>query len=385
MKVLIVTRTLAFGGGAESLVYNTYNKLKERLGTENVKLVSFQHSSIFKFDNIDLYEKALINDSNFNVLKLKAQFRIFKKNQIEITQLDELVNDFEPDIIHTHLFLTEFISRNLNYSKAKWFSHFHDNIEQFENLSLKTFFNKKRLINYIEKRFLFRRYKLNGGNSFIAISDDTFKYANKTTEGYPVHLLQNAIDCSRFYKNEKSLDEKINIINIGNFSENKNQGFLIEVAKQLIDKNKNIYFTLIGYGPTREALIEKVKELKLDDNIHFPGAVLNVEEYLSNSHLYVHTAKKEAFGLVLAEAMASGLPVIAYDTPGVRDVVKDRENGFLIDRFNLDTFIEKINLLIQDANLYSLFSENGLSDSKQFDFSAYIENLIIIYANALKK
>ena len=56
MKVLLIARTIAFGGGAEKLVFETYSLLKEKLGPENVMLVVFQPCSMFSFENVDYYE-----------------------------------------------------------------------------------------------------------------------------------------------------------------------------------------------------------------------------------------------------------------------------------------------------------------------------------------
>jgi hypothetical protein len=143
MKVILIARTIAYGGGAERLVFETYNALKDKIGSSNVKLIVFQHSSIFNIKGLDTYEKALENDINFHCLNVIVKLSILKKNKIDVSELERIINDFKPDIIHSHLYLAELISRQINYPNAKWFSHFHDNMEQFESFKLNTFFDKK--------------------------------------------------------------------------------------------------------------------------------------------------------------------------------------------------------------------------------------------------
>lgn len=379
MKVLLITRTMAFGGGAESLVYNLYKKLKIQLGRNNVSLVSFQPSSMFDYENIDIYEHELKDDNNFKILNISVNISPLRKNKFNLKELELFVKEFKPTIIHSHLFLSEIISRSINYPQAKWISHFHDKMIQFENFQINTIFNKRKLLNYYEKKYLFKRYKKNGGNTFITISEDTYNFAKKTCSNHPVFLLQNAIDCSRFYKQEKSENEKYKIVNIGNFSDNKNQSFLIEVVKDLIELGEDIELCLIGYGSNFSKLKQYVVENNLDKNIHLLGAIKNIEDYLSKCDLYVHTAKSEAFGISLVEAMASSLPVICFDTKGVRDIVDDNRNGFLIDEFDRKKFINKILFLKNNSDIYSSFSKNAEEKSKYFDYEEYINKLIKIY------
>ncbi len=382
MKVLLIARTMAFGGGAESLVYNIYLSLKRSLGPENAMLIVFQHSSIFNFENIDQYEKEFKDDKNFVISDAYVQLSLLKKNLISVESLSNKIQLFKPDIIHSHLFLSELYSRSVFYSPAKWFSHFHDNMVQFENFNLNTFFNKTKLTNYFEKLFLFKKYKNNGGNHFIAISDDTFKYAKKTVGDYPVTLLNNAIDCSKFKRKESIKKDKIRIINIGNFTINKNQSLFIEIAISLLKHTSNFEIVLIGYGPLMNELIEKVKIKGISDHFIFLGAVTNVEEYLENSNLYVHTAFSEAFGLVLIEAMTAGLPVIALDAKGNRDIIENGKNGFLINKPDADFFTFYILELMKDPVKFNSISEYATIFAQKYDINKYMEKLLNLYKSA---
>ena len=346
MKVLLITRTMASGGGAESLLYQLYKKLKVVLGEQNVMLIYFQKSEIFNFENIDNYEIEFMEDSNFKHVEITFKLNFFGKNDIDISSLKNEIENFNPDVIHSHLYLSELYSRSVFNIRIKWFTHLHDNIFQFRNFDVKTLFNKRLLVNYLEKKYLFNKYQLNGGNNFIAVSNDTYRYAKRVCGNYPVFLLNNFIDTNKFYFQNKRDLSKIKIINVGSFTKNKNQKFFIEIAKDLLKRDLDFEITLIGYGAMKIQLEELVQKNNLVDYFKFTGSVMNVEDYLNNSNIYVHVAISESFGISLLEAMATGLPVVTYNTGGINDFIND-ENGALIDQFKAKHFSESIlNILI---------------------------------------
>ena len=118
--------------------------------------------------------------------------------------------------------------------------------------------------------------------------------------------------------------------------------------------------------------------LGLNNSIKFLGQIDNVENYLKNSDIYVHSAINEPFGLVLIEAMASGLPVICIDGKGNRDIVKQGYNGFILEQ-NSKVFSKKIIEVYKNKNLKKRLSNNSILYSKQFSLEKYIENLMKIY------
>ena len=147
----------------------------------------------------------------------------------------------------------------------------------------------------------------------------------------------------------------------------------------LIKRKVDVTLTFLGNGREIENVKNKVAEYGLDGSISFKGNVFNVEDYLKEANLYVHSAKYEPFGLVLLEAMASGLPVVALDGKGNRDIVINSLNGFLIEEENVELFADKIMELIYNENTYRQMSENALEFSKRFDIANYIERLLELY------
>jgi glycosyltransferase involved in cell wall biosynthesis len=94
-----------------------------------------------------------------------------------------------------------------------------------------------------------------------------------------------------------------------------------------------------------------VKNNGLQDNVIFTGNVSNVSEYLQASDIFVFPTEREAFGVSLIEAMACGLPVISTAVGGVKDIIKHRKNGLVIEPGEFRQLYDALDLLLSDASL----------------------------------
>ncbi len=407
MKILHIIPTLR-KGGAERLVLDIVKQLTTLNGVD-VRLVIFRNE--IKFNTIQI-------NSLISIIPSKVELSVKRKWEINVKELQLFIDSYKPDVIHTHLFEAELVSRFCIYPEARWFSHLHDNMIQLNNFGIKSLLNKSAITNYYEKKVLFNQYKKNGGTHFIAISKHTEKYAKSIQSSYPITLLPNAIDIKRFQKQadfqERFSDsgsspvEKqpsiptaigtilnlnsqpqtsnlkpqpsaststLNLINIGSFTENKNQQFLIDVLLKLNDLRINVKFYFLGEGELLEKVEKKAIQSGVQDQCHFLGNVENVEEYLWKSDVYVHAAKSEALGLTLIEAMASGLPVVTLDGGGNRDLMINGKNGFLIEKQNSELFADRILEVYQNKEM----SDFNAEFAKQFDIESYCEKLVAIY------
>ncbi len=359
-------------GGAERLVLDIVSELTKKPDML-VKLIVF--SDINDYSN----EYPSVNPV---IIPSTVSASFFRKWNYNVHELSEYINAFKPDIIHTHLFEAEFVSRAVDYSKATWFSHCHDNMIQFENFSLKTIFSKRSFTNYYEKRYLFKRYKLNKENRFIAISNHTKKYFESTSKHNPVSLLHNSINYDLFYntKDYETMKSKISLINTGSFVDKKNQAFLIDVVNELKNRKIDFELHLLGDGVNKAILMNKVKYLDIEKAVYLHGNVQNVEEYLWQSDIYVHSATYEPLGLVLLEAMAAGLPVVCLDGGGNRDIIEEGKNGFMIDQQDPVLFADKIIELINNKELYAKMSLYAQEFAKKYDIKDYVDKLLKLYS-----
>lgn len=139
----------------------------------------------------------------------------------------------------------------------------------------------------------------------------------------------------------------------GRLEKEKNLEFLLAGIQKLKGKlDMPFKVLLIGDGSRREALKRETEELGILDRVCFVGNVPNEElnRYLQACDVYLFASKSETQGIVLAEAMASGCPVVAVQASGVEDIVRDGRNGFVTEE-DTDAWTEKILEITESVEL----------------------------------
>jgi glycosyltransferase involved in cell wall biosynthesis len=122
---------------------------------------------------------------------------------------------------------------------------------------------------------------------------------------------------------------------------------------------------VFGDGPERERIVRRMQELKLDGVVKLHGAISRPQEALVQIGLLVLRSEAEGFGLVLIEAMAAGVPVVASDVAGIRDVVRDGETGMLVSFASHEEMVTTLRRVIEDAALRRRLSDNGLREVRE--------------------
>jgi glycosyltransferase involved in cell wall biosynthesis len=256
---------------------------------------------------------------------------------------------------------------------------------QFRNFSLQTLTRKNLLTDFYEKRHLTKRY-LQCNNKFISISADTTRYFRKMLPRQlkaNIYPLDNAIVNSNFKGAGKERDlSKIRILNVGSFLTKKNQQFLVDIGLELQKRELPFEIIMLGQGNEFEKVRSKVKANHLEHLVSMPGNTVNVAGYYEAANVYVHVATYEPFGLVLLEAMASGLPIISLDGKGNRSLIKDGENGFMIYDQNPETFADAIVKTVHDKQVYRSMSDKAVAFAMKYDIKEYVDRLITLYRNA---
>lgn len=375
MKILHIIPNLK-KGGAERIVIDIVRILNHNASNQ-VKLILFEDK--IEYDVEDL--KNLIE-----IVPSKVQLSITKKHHLSITELQKTIELFQPDSIHSHLFEAEIVSRSCTFPKATWYTHSHDRMKSLNDLSLFKIKSKRDLTNYFEKRYLLKCYRKNGGNNFIAISEDISNFLRTVLpkDLQSIQLLQNAIDLKRFERPmdfNKVSDNVFNMVSIGRLDKNKNHQLLIDVVLELKNREIPVHLTIVGQGDERISLQEKILQLNLSDQLSLVGLQEKVEMYLWNADLYLHSAITEGFGLTLIEAMASGLPVVCTDGRGNRDLIQEGENGFMVGERDPKLFADKIELLLKNDNLRQEMGEKARKFAQGFGIEKYVDSLLLLYKN----
>ena len=375
MKVLQVIPDLR-KGGAERITLDICNELM-RKGAE-VLLLNFRPENHYSF----LTEKI-----KRQVVPARFVPSVTKKPLAELEGYKAAVLQFQPDVIHSHLFEAEIVTRQVIVPGVKYITHLHSNMEQLNKFSARTLTSKSSIINYVERKLLLKQYR-KCANNFIAISNDTKEYYDRMLPGdlKRLRVMYNAIDYNRFFTpHKKTLDNKAaKLITVGSLVPRKNQEFLVKVAQRLHEEGYPIHLDILGEGPCRKKIEAQIRACGLQQYITLQGNVERVEEYLHRADIYVHSATYEPFGLSPVEAMAAGLPCVMLDAMGNRDIADEGRNCFLIPQGNENAFGAALKKIINFPARYSEMSEYARSYASKFDIAPYTERLLKFYASCAK-
>lgn len=156
----------------------------------------------------------------------------------------------------------------------------------------------------------------------------------------PVKVIPTGIDTRAFAAGQRArwrrrlgvADDAVLIGHVGRLAEEKNLRFLAQAVGRCLAEVANTQALIVGDGPARQGMAATLAEWGLADRVHFAGQLTGptLRDAYAAMDLFVFSSQSETQGMVLAEAMAAGCPVIALDASGVRDVVQDGENGRML-------------------------------------------------------
>ena len=231
-------------------------------------------------------------------------------------------------------------------------------------------------ITYNKIYSLIRKFSLKKLDKYILINktmqDDILEHYNLSN----TYVIENPNEMNAEISDLKNRV----VLAVGRLTEQKQFDVLIDIWNMICRKNKEWKLKIIGEGPLRDKLLEKIKEYKLDDSIILQDFKENMSEEYKNADILVMTSKYEGFGLVLVEAQSCGLPTIAFDCPtGPRNIINDGKDGYLIKNNDLNEFSIKLNYLINNINLINKFSKNAIENAKRFDIDSITDKWIKLF------
>lgn len=136
---------------------------------------------------------------------------------------------------------------------------------------------------------------------------------------------------------------------------------LIDIAPGLLRNCPQIKFLLVGDGPWRERLTQRVRELGLEKKFIFTGLVpaIEVPRLIGIMDMLVHLSSREGLARALPQALAAARPVVAYDCDGANEVCRDGETGFLVRPGDLTALAERLTRLANDKPLRECLGRQG--------------------------
>lgn len=247
----------------------------------------------------------------------------------------------------------------------------------------------------IKPRMLERVSRIFGNRCDIIISptervkNELVKYGIKKD----IRVLPTGVELKKFKNTKKGfLHSKLDIkkenkilLYVGRLGREKSVDFLIKAFKMVLAKDKNTVLVLVGDGPERKSLTRLAAELKVDEKVYFLGFMDPefIPSVYADSDLFVFASKTETQGLVVPEALASGLPVVAVRDEALEYVVESGKNGFLVDS-DEKIFSDKVVEVLKSSKLKSL-SMNAKASVQKYSVQKMAIALEDLYHEQLLK
>ena len=344
MKIGIISPyDISINGGVTDHIKNLASELKNQGNIVTVIAPQSTKKEAFNFDFISLGHSVPLKFGSTKAhvsLSFKMFFRIkklFKKSVF--------------DVVHIHEPLIPFVGiASIFFANTPIVATFHASFSP--NWKFKFW------------GFLFKKW-LTKIDTVICVSKTAANCISHYGFRTQPKIIPNGTNISRFYKNTKNNSENINILFVGRNEKRKGINLLLSAFKSINKKFNGVTLTLVGDGVKRLEGSYNEENSKFFD--HMEGDEL-VKMYWEADIFCSPAIENESFGIVLLEAMASGLAVIASDIPGYKEVVKDYQNGILFSHGSYDSLLTNLEELLFNENLRLGISKKGQAYSKEYDW-----------------
>lgn len=318
--------------------------------------------------------------------------REFRVTNIFLPRILKRVKAFKPDIIHLHHpfwmgSLGLFVARRL---KVPAVYTYHTRLEEYAHfVPLPGMLFRNLISHALVKRFA------NKCDGIIVPTHSSEEYLRMIGVKRPVFVQPTGIEYQHLQKvseNEVSKlrdsmgigDERI-FISVSRLSNEKNIDFMIDAIHDLSKRtNRKFRFLMIGEGHQRERLQKRIESLGLEKIFILVGAV-SPEDMATWYHLgdvFLFASKSETQGMVILEAMAAGLPVVAVRSSGIDDVVRHGFNGFKTPE-KQDQWCKRVQELLENEGLRKEMAGHAIQFASDYSVEQFTKNIREIYALTL--
>jgi L-malate glycosyltransferase len=205
--------------------------------------------------------------------------------------------------------------------------------------------------------------------------------------------IPNGVDTDQFrptcrpedMRRQLNLPEGQLIFHAGRLSPEKGQDLLVQAMPQVLARCPDAWLAMAGNGPTRRLLEEAVVRLGVASRVRMISEVDDIAPYLAAADVFVLPSRGEGMSNALLEAMATGLPCLASDVGGNREVIRHGENGWLVPSGDTVALAEGLCALLSDKELAARLGKNARATvEREFSFDRVADRYAALYADMLK-
>jgi glycosyltransferase involved in cell wall biosynthesis len=199
-----------------------------------------------------------------------------------------------------------------------------------------------------------------------------------------IRVIYNGIDVERFHPDSTTSDIPGPIVTVGRLVRQKNHELFLRAAAQLVQCVPEIRFVIVGEGPLRPQLEDHARRLNIADRVCFAGERQDVERVLQTASLFWLTSRWEGTPNVVLEAMASGVPVIAADVGGTRELIRSGSDGFVVPGEEVEGFVRHSRDLLADLEVRRRFAVAARGRAEEFSNSRMVTAMTRLYDEVLR-
>ncbi|TSD03037.1 MAG: group 1 glycosyl transferase [Parcubacteria group bacterium Athens0714_26] len=368
IKILFIVNDLGIGG-VQRLVVDFANFLDRE---------KFDVSVAILFSRLDSYffRDQLKDDVKFTNFSFKNIY-----DTREFFELCRFIKKNKFDVVFTQLFVADTVGR-----LAAFFSHTPVIVTEIQNIITglgKKFTYTDKLLKYITTACI------STTNAVTEYATKVIKFPRRKIFEIPTNLVdkrkfEKEIDKS-VLKNELNIspDAKI-VINIGRLVVQKGQKALLDAIPLILKEKLNTYFVIVGSGSQEEALKLQAKNLGVEDKVRFLGSRLDTPELLRSSDVFAFPSIWEGQGLILFEAFFSRIPIVASNTGGIPDVVKDNETGILVRPGDADDLAKNILRVLDDPDFGARLAQTAYEKYKDRNMANAIKKIENVFIKLIE-
>lgn len=217
-------------------------------------------------------------------------------------------------------------------------------------------------------------------DKFVVLTEEDKSYWGELNN---IEVIPNA---NSFKISEPSKLSSKNVIAVGRYDYQKRFEDLIDIWKLVHEKEPDWQLNIFGKGPEREKLQRMINEYNLSSTVSLRDPVQDIDQQYLDSSMIVMTSRYEGLPMALLEGQVAGLPLISYTCKcGPRDIIKDGENGFLLEEGDKVGVSEKIVELIQNKELRERMGNRSFEYSNDFSEEKVMEKWLNLFKETLNK
>lgn len=217
---------------------------------------------------------------------------------------------------------------------------------------------------------------------------------NRRRFNVTVEPLSNGVDLSQFTPGKaaakvlrkfKLESDRLRVLYVGRVDPEKSIGNVVTAFAGVAEEVPEAELVIVGDGTDRRHLIDLARALGIEEKVKFPGRIMppDVVEIYHSATVFATASETETQGIVLIEAAATGLPLVAVDAGAVRELCQNKKNGFLCKPGDIAGMAEALVKILQDADLQQKYGKKSLEISKKHDLNRTLKRFEEIYEEAI--